>query len=151
MRGAAARMIVPMGTSPFKATGLSFIRAMFVAFFGLATVSGASSARAADSELALIERLGRDAGAPNPCAAAGPQGELVLRVKPGCPRQSASDTVRGAVASMEASRATPECARLGICRPSRSFKKLHSIASARHEGRAMAGKAGGPRYFGQKE
>ena len=55
------------------------------------------------------------------------------------------------IAIMEASRATPECARLGICRPSRSFKKLHSIASARHEGRAIAGKAGGPRYFGQKE
>lgn len=80
------------------------------------------------------------------CVGAGPGGELVIRPQPGCSMQATANVVRLATAALDVPRQTPECRRLSHCRPSRSFNRLHSLATLNYERTRL----GGPRYWGQQ-
>lgn len=81
-----------------------------------------------------------------PCVGAGPGGELVIRPQPGCSMEATANVVRMASAALDVPRQTPECRRLAHCRPSRSFTRLHALATLNYE----RGRLGGPRYWGQQ-
>ena len=98
----------------------------------------------------LLDKLSREASMA-PCGPASNTGERMPRHPSVCPSEGAAAASRDAANARDLARSTPECRRLGHCRPSRSFKRLHSMSSLDHERRRMTGKPGGPRYFGQKD